>query len=187
MNSEFRPQTQDDDPNWQPEAQPAAAPDENAERLARLQASPDEEALPMRMRLVDQLLAHTPMVIPRPDFAFRVMAALKERAPYILKPQAGLGLALGLSVSAGFAVLMIVGALLMLLLLVLNWSEVYEIVALALGEIGTFLGSIIDEIGRLVNDAPPAAVVITLLALPALVVWIWWMRRAARFRSPENE
>lgn len=134
----------------------------------------------MRMRLVDQLLAHTPMAMPRPDFALRVMAALKERTPYILKPHVGLGLALGLSVSAGFAVLMMVVALLLIVLIVLNWSDVYEALALALGEIGTTLGSLIDEIGQLIRDAPPAAVIITLLALPALLLWIWWFRGRAK-------
>ncbi|MBZ0305599.1 MAG: hypothetical protein K8I82_05980 [Anaerolineae bacterium] len=176
MNSEFQPQTQDDDPNFAPQERE----DESSERLARLQASPDEENLPIRMRLVDQLLAHTPMALPRPDFAFRVMAALKERTPYILKPHVGLGLALGLSVSAGFAVLMMVVALLLILLIVLNWSDVYEVLARALGEVGTTLGSLLDDIGQLISDAPPLAVIITLLALPAFLLWIWWFRGRAK-------
>lgn len=177
MNSEFNPQPHDEE--WQHEEATVSSEhvtDEATERLARLQASPEEEALPIRMRQVDLLLESTPMAAPRPGFADRVLAMLKERTPYILKPHAGLGLALGLSMSAGFAIFLVILALLLVAIIALNWSTVYKNVALAMSEISTAVGGVLDALGNLLGDATPFALFIVLLAIPLFFIWLWVLR-----------
>jgi hypothetical protein len=161
----------DDELHYQPEEQ------EEADRASRLAASPEEETLPLRMRLVDQLFSSAPMAIPGADFADRVLAAIKDRSPYILKPHAGLGVALGLGFSIAFVGLLLAGVIAALVMLVLNWREIYGALASVLGDLVTTVGQTVDEIGRLLNTLPNGSLIV-LIGLPiALVVWLMVMRR----------
>ncbi len=182
MSNQFNLQPQDDDLQWQQEdaqAESEASPalDENAGRRARLQASATQELQPLRMRMVDQLLESAPMAAPRAGFADRVLAMLKERTPYVLRPSAGLGLALGLSVSAGFAIFLVILALLLVTLIALNWSWVYRNVARAIGEISTAVGSVLDALGSVLGDATPFVLFILILGIPLIFLWVRIVRR----------
>lgn len=142
----------------------------------RLQASAEEESMQLRLRIVDHLLSNAPMLAPGAEFAEKVMASLRQRTRQSMNSNTSLGLALGLGSIVLLLIGTIIGGILGVINIALNWSAIYQGLVSSMGEVIRALESFFSFLTSTISDEPliPA---LLLLFIPLFLIWLWVMRR----------
>ncbi len=134
--------------------------------------TPQEERIDeQRLSLVDHLLRTAPLVLPHPEFADRVMIAIRERELATLNRYTALGIILGLAAVVVVVVLFLAGVGVTLANIVFNWTAFYQNIVLGLGMLSTLSGEGLDSLNQTAQDSP---LMLGLGALSLPLLWLWW-------------
>jgi hypothetical protein len=166
-------------PNFESEEEPL--PVEQAETLnqeeaavSRLRASPDEEAMQSRLRVVDQLLHRAPLVKPGVAFAERIIDRLRRRQT--INHQVAAGMALGMSAAMIIVSTLIAALLLAILAIIINWTSIYQ-GFLAIAGAATYVSDLVfEKVSQAISESP-MLLALSLASIPLLIIWLWIMRR----------
>ncbi|MFP4322239.1 MAG: hypothetical protein ACLFTK_07290 [Anaerolineales bacterium] len=132
-----------------------------------------------RLNLVDHLLRTAPLVLPHPEFAERVMLAIRERELAAMNRYTALGIILGLTATFVIAGLFMAGMGVTVVNVLFNWTEFYQ--NLVLG-VGVFSNWVVDTLQTTRQNATDSPVGLALAVLSVPLVWVWWrvMRNVLR-------
>jgi len=129
-----------------------------------------------RLQQVDWLLDTTPLVVPSPGFASRVMAAIAAMPlPAFANRKIGLGLALGLLAVAFLTVPVLSGALLVLLSAITNPGTINTILQGAtsgISYLADLIRNLVQELRTVAVDTPMIPALL-MTAIPLSMVWVW--------------
>jgi hypothetical protein len=142
-----------------------------------------------QLRRTDELLRTTPLVAPSSGFANRVMAAIAAMPlPGFMHREPGVGIALGLLVTALLTVPIFAVLFFGLLAVLTNPGALYTLmhtVLSATSYLVGLVGDLAEEIENMVRNTPVMAALLTTM-IPVTLLWgwlIWSLLGGPRFLS----
>lgn len=153
--------------------------DEQATAVTRLRSEDEANQTKdesEKIRLVDYILRSAPLVLPSPEFAERVIEAIRKQDLQNMNRYTASGLVLGLGVAAGVIVYITAFTLITGVNILLNWTSFYRNMVLAFGSLSNSLSTTLSDFNSLVSDSP-LLVALSLLSIPLGIVWWRLMHR----------
>lgn len=143
---------------------------ENATQRLSNEPRPEDEQ-EQHLSFIDHLLQSAPLVIPKPEFAERVVEAIRNRDLPNLNRYSATGLILGLGTASGVVIYLLIAVGLAIINLIINWNSIYRGLVWGTGSLVNQLYGGLRDFNMAVTDSP-VLITLGILSIPLGFIWL---------------